>query len=110
MAVRFAAEIGMLVCLFWGGWLLGPDGPGRLGLALVLPALVVVTWGLWVAPRAPRRLEDPARLRIEVTLFTSALMAVALTQHRPAILVGILTWTGFLLTMSVRDQRPPRRA
>jgi hypothetical protein len=35
----------------------------------VLAALV---WGRWVAPRATRRLEDPARLGVEVVLFAVA--------------------------------------
>ncbi len=106
LSVRFLAEMGMLVCLAWGGWLLGPDGAMQLALALLLPAAAVLVWGQLVAPKAPRRLEDPRRLWIEVTLFTSALMAVALTQHRPAVLVGVLAWTGFLVSMPARGQEP----
>ncbi len=106
LAVRFLAEIGLLGCLAWAGWSLGPDGPGSLALALALPATAAAVWSQWVAPRAPHRLEDPHRLWVEVTLFTSGLMAVALSQDRPAILLGILVWTAWLFTMSARGQEP----
>lgn len=100
----------MLVCLAWGGWSLGPPGLGAYALAVALPAAAVAVWSQLVAPRAPRRLEDPRRLWVEVFLFTAALMAVALTQDRPAILLGILVWTAFLLSMSVRGHElaPPK--
>lgn len=109
LGVRFFAELGMLACLAWGGWLLAPDGLLAPVLAVVLPALVAVVWSQWVAPRASHRLADPARLRLETALFTSALMVVALAQHRPAILLGVLSWAAFLFSMSARGHEPTPR-
>ena len=110
LAIRFIAEIGMLVCLAWGGWSLGPQGLGALTLAIGLPVAAALVWSQWVAPRAPRRLQDPYRLWVEVSLFTAALMVVAQASDRPAILLGILTWTAFLVSMSARtcEPTPPR--
>ena len=33
-------------------------------------------WGAWLAPRAPRRLADPARLVLEVALFAAGGLAL----------------------------------
>lgn len=106
LGVRFVAELGMLACLAWGGWMLAPDGLLAPTLALTLPALALAVWSQWVAPRAAHRLADPARLRLETAIFTSALMTVALTQHRPAVLLGVLSWAAFLFSMSARGHEP----
>lgn len=106
LGVRFLAELGMLGCLAWGGWVLAPEGPAEPVVAIALPAVAVAIWSQWVAPRAPRRLADPERLRLETALFTGALLAVAFTQQRPATLVGVLVWAAFLFSMSARGHEP----
>jgi hypothetical protein len=77
--VRFTAELGMLTALFYVGWRLAAD---RTALALVLaaglPVAAALTWNRWVAPRAQRRLEDPARLVVELVLFGVAVAGLAL--------------------------------
>ena len=40
-------------------------------------AVFVAAWGLWVAPRASRRLADPQRLVLELVLFAAAIAALA---------------------------------
>ena len=79
LGVRFLLEIAMLCALAWAGaevgagvsWLVSVV----LALALALPAALV--WGLFVAPKAPRRLDDPTRLVVELLLFASAADALA---------------------------------
>ncbi len=74
-AVRFAAELASLAALVtWGVHGVG----GALGwvLAIAAPTLFVVVWGAFLAPRAPRRLRDPARLVAEVVLFGLAALAL----------------------------------
>ncbi|MGH3506490.1 MAG: YrdB family protein [Nocardioidaceae bacterium] len=67
--VRLISELVMLVALGYVGWELGTGVLTSLPLAIVLPVAAAVTWGRWVAPRATRRLEDPARLGVELVVF-----------------------------------------
>jgi hypothetical protein len=39
-------------------------------------AIAATIWGRWVAPRAGRRLQDPARLAVEVALFGTGVAAL----------------------------------
>lgn len=61
----------MLAALAYTGSVL-VDGAVGLIVAIVLPAIGVLAWGAWVAPRARRRWPDPYRLVLELVLFGSA--------------------------------------
>lgn len=92
-AGRFASELGMLAALGVGGWTLGAPAGAVLGvlLAAALPVLAAVVWGRWVAPRASRRLQDPARLGVEVVLFGAAAGGLALSGRVGwAVALGLL--------------------
>jgi hypothetical protein len=64
--VRFACEIGAVVALVWWGWPV---------LGIVAGALLIVVWGVLVAPKSRRRLRDPARIVLELVLFAAATAA-----------------------------------
>lgn len=71
--LRFTAELGMLAALGYVGWRTAPGGTAAaIVLTAALPVTAALTWSRWVAPRAARRLEDPARLGVELVLFTAA--------------------------------------
>ncbi len=48
---------------------------------LVLPVLAAVVWGVFVGPRAVRRLADPARLGVEVVLFAAGGTGLLVARH-----------------------------
>ncbi len=75
LGLRFALELCLLVAL--GIW--GFSQNAVLGIAAPLVAAVV--WGLWIAPKAKRRLRDPARLVLELLLFAAAGAALAAADH-----------------------------
>ena len=66
LTLRFACELAMLAAFVWWGWLLA-------GIAAALVAATV--WGVLIAPKASRRLPDPARFLLELTLFAAATAA-----------------------------------
>ncbi|HEX4525844.1 MAG TPA: YrdB family protein [Gaiellaceae bacterium] len=66
LAVRFACELAMLVAFVWWGWPVA-------GIVGAVAAAVV--WGLFIGPKARRRLPDPARFLLELTLFAAATAA-----------------------------------
>jgi hypothetical protein len=103
LGLRFLAELGMLACLGIGGWRLGDSLLASVALGIVLPLVAAGIWGRWVAPRASRRLRDPGRLAVEVTLFAAALASVMGADPSPAMAVfGLAVWAGFLVSIPSR--------
>ncbi|HET6624991.1 MAG TPA: YrdB family protein [Nocardioidaceae bacterium] len=97
LVIRFVAELGLLAGFVWIGFRV--DGPIALSvvLAVLLPVLAAVAWGLWVAPKSQRRLVDPSRFAVEVTLFGAAL--IGLLQVGPAPQAGgygVALWLAWL--------------
>ena len=70
-ALRFLFELLALAAFAIGGWSL-TSGPLRIALAIALPVIAAVVWGLWMAPRSTRRLRDPSRFVVEVVFFLAA--------------------------------------
>jgi hypothetical protein len=66
LAVRFACEIAAVAALVWWGWPF---------LGIVLGIAVILYWGAFVGPRAPKRLRDPLRLVSELVIFAAATAA-----------------------------------
>jgi Protein of unknown function (DUF2568) len=103
LVVRFLAELGMLACLCIGGWQLGGSLLASVVAGVVLPLASGAVWARWVAPRASRRLRDPARLGVEVTLFVAALVAVMPAAPSPAMAIfGLAVWVAFLASIPSR--------
>jgi hypothetical protein len=67
LGLRFLLELVMLAGLAVGGWEIG-----GVVLAIAAPAAAVVLWALFVAPKASRRLTDPAKVALEIVLFAAA--------------------------------------
>lgn len=76
LAFRFILEMVALVALFLWGMSMSDSLPVQLLLALGTPVIVMVIWGLFVAPKATRRLPDPARLAVELAIFFVAVVAL----------------------------------
>ncbi len=107
LGIRFLAELGMLACLAIGGWQLGDSLLVSVLLGILLPAVAATVWGFWVAPRAAHRLEDPARLAVEVTLFAAAFVLALGSGLRPAgPILGFAVWAAFLTSIPARGHEP----
>jgi hypothetical protein len=75
LGLRFVLELCMLVALgIWGF-------SESIVLGIAAPVAAAVVWGAWIAPKATRRLHDPARLAIELLLFGAAGAALAAAGH-----------------------------
>lgn len=75
LVFRFILELVVLVALFLWGVSVSDQLVVQVVLAVGVPVLVVVIWGLFVAPRASRRLPDPQRLAVEVVIFGAGVLA-----------------------------------
>jgi hypothetical protein len=75
LGLRFALELCMLVGFAVWGF------SENIVLGVAAPLAAAVVWGLWIAPKATRRLRDPARLALELLLFGAAGALLAVAGH-----------------------------
>ncbi len=76
LALAFFLELGVLVALGYWGFQTGQGTIARIGLGIGAPAVAVVVWGLFGAPKAVWHLDGPWRLILEVVFFGSAAVAL----------------------------------
>lgn len=67
----FAVEVAMIALVAVSGWRLGSSAWLSPLLCVVLVVVVAVLWGLWLAPRAARRLPTRARVVAKAVLFAA---------------------------------------
>ncbi len=81
---RFVLELVLIAAYGYFGFAFGGSWGGpALGwlLALGLVGLVILIWGVYVSPRAPRRSTDPTRFALELALFFSGMAMLAAMSH-----------------------------
>jgi len=81
LGIRFLLELAMLVALGWVGGEIGSSLVVRVLLAIAFPLIAAVLWGMFIAPKAPRRLTDPAKLLVEIVLFAAAAVGLVVVGH-----------------------------
>jgi hypothetical protein len=87
LALRFLLELCMLAALAYWGATTSLQLPARIAIAVGLPLVVAVVWGLLVSPRAPVDLGPPLRLVVEVVIFAGAVVALL---ARERVVLGVL--------------------
>jgi hypothetical protein len=76
LGMRFCVELATLASLgYWGASVHGSMALRTL-LAVAAPVVAVVAWSRWLAPRAPIRLNGPAVLTVELSIFAAATWAL----------------------------------
>ena len=78
LGVRFGTELALLAGVFWAARELSAV------LGLLAMFAVAAVWGVLVAPKAGRRLDDPLRLALEVALFGLAGVGLAAAGYPAA--------------------------
>lgn len=93
--LAFGCEMAMLAALAVAGWLLAPTPATAVASAFALPALTGLVWGLWLAPRARRRLGGPTLTLAKIVAFLVTGTALAVAGHAG--------WGATLAAVSVLD-------
>jgi hypothetical protein len=75
----FVDELALLAVLAVAGARLGGGIAASTLLAILLPLAAAVLWGVWLAPRARRRLKHPWRLAAKLALVAVATVMLAVT-------------------------------
>ena len=97
-AFRFVLELLVLMALFLFGVGATDDLLIGLPIAIVLVVIVVAIWGLFVAPKASHRLDDPARLGVELGVWFVGVLAFGFAVGWiVAILFGLAVLTSLAL-------------
>ncbi|MEU8636708.1 YrdB family protein [Amycolatopsis sp. NPDC048633] len=78
LTVRFLTELALLGGLALAGTQLGSGVALAIVDAVLLPVAAAAVWGLFIAPRARRRLPEPARFLVEFALFAVTGVVLAL--------------------------------
>ena len=73
LLLAFIIELGMLAAFCYAGWAITHVLWLRIAVAVALPALAIVLWATWAAPKAgKRRLKMPALLWFKIGMFAAA--------------------------------------
>ena len=79
LTVRFLTEVALLAGLAIAGARLGDGVAFAILDAVLLPLAAAAVWGMFIAPRARRRLAEPARIIVEVALFAGTGLVLLLS-------------------------------
>jgi hypothetical protein len=75
LALKFALELAAFAALAYWGARAG-DGVTAVVLAIAAPALAILAWARFAAPRSPRRLPTATRIPFELAVFGLAALGL----------------------------------
>ena len=106
LALRFLLELALPVALGVWGFTVGGGTITKVVLGIGAPLASAIAWGLFVAPKAPRRLDDPARFSLELLLWMAGGLALLAAGHPGwALLFGVLVAGSLGLMVALRQRR-----
>ena len=81
LAVRFLLELAALVALAAWGVHAGHSALADLALGVGTPMVAAVIWGVYAAPKSPRRLHGPALVVLQLAVLGAGAAALAAAGH-----------------------------
>jgi hypothetical protein len=82
LALAFFLELGVLAALGYWGFQTGQGTIAKIGLGIGAPAVAVVVWALFGAPKSMWHLQGPWFLMLRVVFFGSAAVALFIAGQR----------------------------
>jgi hypothetical protein len=105
LAFRFAVELATIAVLAAAGASASASLPVRIVLAIVGPVVLMVIWGLFMAPNARRRLREPRRLIAELVIFVASAAALAVAGETvPAVIYAIIAVAAALVSRVIAPE------
>lgn len=91
LGVAFLLELGAVVAYAFWGFAVGPNIPAKIALGLGAPALAIVVWAIFGAPKSKRHLQGAAYLGLQAVFFGGAGLALfAAGQHVAGIAFAVI--------------------
>lgn len=81
LALTFLLELAALAALGYWGYTVGEGTLAKLGLAIGLPLVTAVVWGLFLAPKAVYKVPGWLRFLLKTVVFGLAALALVATGH-----------------------------
>jgi hypothetical protein len=81
LTLRFLLELAAIGALGYWGFRSGSGPLTKAALGLGAPALAIVLWGTFVAPKANVAVADPVRLLLSLAVFGAAALALYATRQ-----------------------------
>ena len=106
-ASAFLTELAMLAALIYVGLALPSSAVGRIALVVLLPAVFVVVWGRWLAPRAPKRLAPGPGLALKVVIFATGSALLGWAGPLGVAVAFFAVTEGVVLAAATRRRTPP---
>ncbi len=69
LLLSFLLELLLLYLVGFWGFRQGETLFSKYALAAILPVIIMLLWGVWAAPKSKRRLKNPLRTLLKLTLF-----------------------------------------
>lgn len=91
LGLKFACELLAFAAFAYWGSGIGPVF-ANVVLGVAVPLAAIFVWAQWCAPKAPKRLRNPALTVVEMTIFLLAAVAM---------FVSIAAWLGILYAIVV---------
>ena len=110
LVLRFSVELATFASLAYCGASILAPWVGRVLLGFTLPLLAIVLWGLFLAPKAPRRLDGAMALGLELTIFGTTTLVLLISGLRSvAVICGAIAVFNSLLLRSLGQYRSDRQ-
>jgi hypothetical protein len=104
LTLAFGLEIAMLVALGYAGFAATDIQWLRYLLLIGWPALAIVLWAIWAAPKSGRRLPAPALLVFKAAMFgVTTFLLYAAGANAAALLFGALAALHLVLAVLFRQ-------
>ena len=81
LTLRFMLELAAIGALGYWGFRSGSGPLAKAALGLGAPALAMLVWGAFVAPKATVAVAEPVRLLISLAVFGAAALALFATRQ-----------------------------
>ncbi len=102
--LAFLLEIAMLAALGFAGWAATPIWWLRYILMIGLPAIAIVLWAVWAAPRSARRLPLAGLVLFKTLMFgVTTFLLWASMQNAAALLFGVIAAVHLLLVLTFKQ-------
>jgi hypothetical protein len=91
LALRFLLELCALAAVAYWGAQVSSSTAVNIVVAVAAPLVLATLWGLFLAPKASRRVELPGRWPFELAVLAAAVVAlVAAGSPLPAVLLAVI--------------------
>lgn len=82
LGVAFLLELGAVVAYGYWGFVVGPNTLAKIALGLGAPALAIIVWAIFGAPKSTTQLQGAAYLALQAVFFGGGALALVVAGQR----------------------------